>query len=393
MKSTSLKTVNILLILLLIAAATASVFPVIRMLKDGTDEAKQIMSGMEVKVRQLFSDSLGKQAGKQRENQAAAQRELRKVLIEYPNLKSMTVYGPDRLLLYAYARNPGLLRIDDVETIDRSAVHFTKKVLFERILSDGSSYGDDYYSEGVFELVHRDEMYRFALYIFIFLGAVTLVVFLLLVLSGSRTGSKTAAPAAKIYHQNPEKAEPQRDPGTDTVDYFEPVRSENDRIYSPDSLLCFENYLAERLDNELKRAAAFDQDLILAMLCCQKLEDREKYIRLAEEVRTHFEFHDLLFEYGQDAIAVVLPNTDLEQGIAEFGDFQKHLFSREIPCDFDVAIGISSRNGRLIRSDRIILEAHAAMKKATKNRETRIIGFKPDPGKYRNYLARQSAQA
>lgn len=402
MKSTSLKIFNILLILLLIVATAVLVFQVIRTAESGLEDAARLMSEIEKKAAPLLYE---KTPGGD-----DVKRELRESLMAYPKLRSLTVYGPDKLLLYAYARHPELLHIEDSEKIERSEVRFKKRFLVDKILSDGASYGNGYYSEGVFELIPGDQLYRFGVYAFIFFAVLTMFVFFLLLVSGKEAKSsphggadgtaksprvlpvqKTSGP--QIQEMTPRTGEPGSDREVERTDSFDPEKSETDRVYSPDSLLCFEGYLAERLDNELKRAAAFDQDLILAMICCVKDKSREKYIKLADEVRGHFEFHDLLFEYGDNVIAVILPNTDLEQGIAELGDFHKNLFARGASGGYDAAIGLSSRNGRLIRSDRIILEAHAAMKKATGTRENRIVGFKPDPGKYRNYLARQSNSA
>ena len=90
-------------------------------------------------------------------------------------------------------------------------------------------------------------------------------------------------------------------------------------------------------------------------------------------------------------MAVILPNTDLEQGINELSDFQKEVYkdSDGKLCTFDIKIGMSSRNGRLINSDRILKESRAALRKAEHDIETNLVGFRPDPGKFRSFLASQ----
>ena len=50
-------------------------------------------------------------------------------------------------------------------------------------------------------------------------------------------------------------------------------------------------------------------------------------------------------------------------------------------------MGISSRSGRLVDSTRIGKEAEAALKKAREEHDSHIVAFKPDPDKYRLYLA------
>jgi len=50
-------------------------------------------------------------------------------------------------------------------------------------------------------------------------------------------------------------------------------------------------------------------------------------------------------------------------------------------------MGISSRSGRLVDADRLVGEAFAALNKARDERDTHIMAFRPDPEKFRAYLA------
>ena len=51
----------------------------------------------------------------------------------------------------------------------------------------------------------------------------------------------------------------------------------------------------------------------------------------------------------------------------------------------DIWSGLSSRNGRLVDATRIMGECMTALGRAKKT-GTRIIGFEPDPNRYRDYL-------
>ena len=51
----------------------------------------------------------------------------------------------------------------------------------------------------------------------------------------------------------------------------------------------------------------------------------------------------------------------------------------------DIWSGLSSRNGRLVDGKRIMGECIAALGRARKT-GSRIVGFEPDPDRYRNYL-------
>ncbi|HOX91705.1 MAG TPA: hypothetical protein PLC54_02200, partial [Spirochaetales bacterium] len=53
----------------------------------------------------------------------------------------------------------------------------------------------------------------------------------------------------------------------------------------------------------------------------------------------------------------------------------------------ELFMGISSRSGRLVDADRLVGEAFAALNKARDERDTHIMAFRPDPEKFRAYLA------
>ncbi|MDR0641743.1 MAG: hypothetical protein LBG07_04700, partial [Treponema sp.] len=58
----------------------------------------------------------------------------------------------------------------------------------------------------------------------------------------------------------------------------------------------------------------------------------------------------------------------------------------------DLRFGISSRSGRLIDAERIMLEAREALKRAAEDNASHIVAFKSDPEKYRQYVkSRNSA--
>jgi len=105
-------------------------------------------------------------------------------------------------------------------------------------------------------------------------------------------------------------------------------------------------------------------------------------------VLSHFAFEDLAFEYDEDSFFVIIPNAELNAGIRSAEAFQKKTvtFTRQYqltsPC-----IGLSSRNGRLTDGPQLIKEARQACSKAAREQGARIIGFHPDPQRYRAYIA------
>ncbi|MCF7914955.1 MAG: hypothetical protein K9L66_07315 [Spirochaetaceae bacterium] len=248
------------------------------------------------------------------------------------------------------------------------------------------------FAEGVYQLISPNYLLRLAQQLFFVLAVLTLLLLVFVITAGRNYRTRSAGEKDTASGEDSPGLVSQEPTVSATSVAAQPAKQtvNEESLYAPDSGLCFEQYLEERLSNELRRAASFDQDLVTALIKCRAAADnRSTYIQLAQTLKEHFTFHDLLFEVQNDKMAVILPSTDLEQGIDELSDFQKELFKTDpnVFCTDDVSIGLSSRNGRLINSDRILKEANAALKRAENDSETNLIGFRPDPGKFRSFLA------
>ena len=168
-------------------------------------------------------------------------------------------------------------------------------------------------------------------------------------------------------------------------------------LYSPASGLGWESYMQERLDAEISRSASFEQDLSLLVLSYDGLSAHDtNYAAIGAAIKEFFNFRDLSFERGDDGFSVILPNIDSSHALRMAEEFYRKL---AFIADGDVAeldllplfMGISSRSGRLVGADRITEEAAAALEKARYEKDTRIIAFRPDPDKYRRFLASKGA--
>jgi GGDEF domain-containing protein len=168
-------------------------------------------------------------------------------------------------------------------------------------------------------------------------------------------------------------------------------------LYSPASGLGWESYLEERLDAELSRSASFEQDLSLLVLSLDGLSSQDAdYASIGRAIEAFFSFKDLAFERGDDGFSVILPNIDSAHAIKMAEEFYKKL---AFLAEGDLAelellplfMGISSRAGRLVDASRMEHEAATALDKARYEKDTRIVAFKPDPDKYRLYLASKGA--
>jgi hypothetical protein len=163
-------------------------------------------------------------------------------------------------------------------------------------------------------------------------------------------------------------------------------------LFSPRGNVGWESYVKERLESELRRSAAGEQDLTLIVMAFKEPEklSGEQFRCFAEEAALYFEHRDLIFEHGERGLWVIHPNRGLEQDIGASEEFNNRILTR-LPrpesSQVDLRFGISSRSGRLVSAEQIMLEAGEALKRATEDPLSHIVAFKSDPEKYRQYIS------
>jgi GGDEF domain-containing protein len=167
-------------------------------------------------------------------------------------------------------------------------------------------------------------------------------------------------------------------------------------LYDPETGLGWESYLRERLGAELRRSASFEQDLSILIASLDSATGRTdpNYGVFAKTSRSFFAFNDLAFIFGTTGLAIILPNSDIDQAMRMSEELLKKLAlliqDRSDPMSYlNLFMGLSSRAGRLVDADRLLGEAMAAHRKAREERDTHIMAFRPDPEKFRAYLANQ----
>jgi GGDEF domain-containing protein len=165
-------------------------------------------------------------------------------------------------------------------------------------------------------------------------------------------------------------------------------------LFDDETGLGWEAYLRERLSSELRRSASFEQDLSLLITSFRDARRGDEEFNLfAATVRDFFSFKDMAFLFGEGGAACILPNMDVDHALRMSEELHKKLAlmfrSQTANGSTDIHIGLSSRAGRLVDADRIIGEAMAALSKAKQDGGARIIAFRPDPEKFRAYLAGQ----
>ncbi|MDR2541984.1 MAG: hypothetical protein LBC80_00815 [Treponema sp.] len=161
-------------------------------------------------------------------------------------------------------------------------------------------------------------------------------------------------------------------------------------LFSPRSNIGWEEYINDRLESELHRCSSTEKDLVFTIIEFNDLTNDSMFKQSAEEAVLSYTSRDLVFEFGRWGIAVILPGLNLEDAIAKSEHFYQQImnkFPRGYNQTTNLFIGLTSRAGRLLNANRMIMEAKEALKKARGEKIT-IIAFKSDPDKYREFISR-----
>ena len=209
--------------------------------------------------------------------------------------------------------------------------------------------------------------------------------------------NETPAPATVNIHT------PSREPVKET---FSAIRNVNKNIeekktesgargfYSSRSNLCWEENTRDRLDSELHRCSSTEKDLTLMYMYFTDITNDDMYSQAAEETVSFLAARDMLFEYDRYGICAILPGIDLETGISKAQELYMRIMDRFPSSDrySSLCIGISSRLGRLLNADRLMMEAEEALNRARKDKKSSIIAFKSDLDKYRAFIVSQNVK-
>lgn len=152
--------------------------------------------------------------------------------------------------------------------------------------------------------------------------------------------------------------------------------------------------LEHRVSLELERAGFHEQDLSVAFFCFPGIVDGAHSYRNARAILSFFTFDDLCFDGGHEkhtqTIVVLFPNTSLSEALGQIERFQRFYWEERETWDTpeaDFHCGVSARNGRLVEAQRILRECRVAVRRAA-DAPGRIIGFQPDPQRYREFISR-----
>lgn len=208
---------------------------------------------------------------------------------------------------------------------------------------------------------------------------------------------EAAAQAPQEFERPPlpedDFSEPPADEGEQDEESAAPFKG----LYSPRSGVGWDADMKGRLESELHRCASAEQDLVFIVMEIIDLgfQGDDFYKHFAEDAARFFTLRDLIFERGEQGLAVIYPNIDLETGFAKADEFHNRVMEK-YPVYFkakkDLCMGISSRAGRLVDAGRLMFEAGEALERALGDPVSHIVAFKSNPDKYRAFVASQTTK-
>jgi GGDEF domain-containing protein len=163
-------------------------------------------------------------------------------------------------------------------------------------------------------------------------------------------------------------------------------------LVSLESGLARTEHFVPRLKNEIERAASSDEDVSVACIEIDgPVTDRlpaSSAKAVSEALLEAFPIHDLVFESGKKAYAVILPDSDIDRSFRSLDELRLRI-SRS-PIDgriLTISVGLSARAGRLINDVTLHQEAVVSLQKAQREGGNRVVGFRASPSKFRQVLS------
>ena len=184
--------------------------------------------------------------------------------------------------------------------------------------------------------------------------------------------------------------EPEMPAGEKEVLTVENTQQSPEGLFSPITGTGWEQYLVDRLDAELVRAASSEQDLSLVIIRISGILHTDLISRkIAQTLLDTIKFRDMVFEFGQNGFAGILQNMNLDQTMKIADELYSGIDTILMDLSFDgqITIGLTTRTARLLPASRMIEEAVSAAKKAEEEPSLPIVAFRANPEKYRNFVS------
>lgn len=182
--------------------------------------------------------------------------------------------------------------------------------------------------------------------------------------------------------------------GFDTVD-FSQKENKDEEIFSEktdteEEKSCPQTQPIENLEAKceetLVKAAENGSDLAVLIIKVNSSENEISREQIENIFDSDFAQNALVFSDESNLFTVLLENTGLDDAMTVAKEIFEDFSEKLADAGQKVTIGLSSKNGRTVSSERLLTEAREAQKHAATEPDSPIIAFRASPEKYNDYI-------
>lgn len=182
--------------------------------------------------------------------------------------------------------------------------------------------------------------------------------------------------------------------GFDTVD-FSQKENKDEEIFSEktdteEEKSCPKTQPIENLEAKceeaLVKAAENGSDLAVLIIKVNSSENEISREQIENIFNSDFAQNALVFSDESNLFTVLFENTGLDDAMTVAKEIFEDFSEKLADAGQKVTIGLSSKNGRTVSSERLLTEAREAQKHAATEPDSPIIAFRASPEKYNDYI-------
>ncbi len=182
--------------------------------------------------------------------------------------------------------------------------------------------------------------------------------------------------------------------GFDTVD-FSQKKDKDEEIFSEktdaeEEKSCPKTQPIENLEAKceeaLVKAAENGSDLAVLIIKVNSSENEISLEQIENIFDSDFAQNALVFSDESNLFTVLLENTGLDDAMTVAKEIFEDFSEKLADAGQKVTIGLSSKTGRTVSSERLLTEAREAQKHAATEPDSPIIAFRASPEKYNDYI-------
>lgn len=182
--------------------------------------------------------------------------------------------------------------------------------------------------------------------------------------------------------------------GFDTVD-FSQNENKDEKIFSENTdteeeKSCPKTQPIENLEAKceeaLVKAAENGSDLAVLIIKVNSSENEISLEQIESIFDSDFAQNALVFSDESNLFTVLLENTGLDDAMTVAKEIFEDFSEKLADAGQKVTIGLSSKTGRTVSSERLLTEAREAQKHAATEPDSPIIAFRASPEKYNDYI-------